>query len=117
MSPPDIGRHQVYLLSQAFECHYEFMSHRVLDAIRGTDVKIKLFPAGGINTKDDYLYVINEQKPLAKFAIFNDPTQNLTMIKRYESGSSSIRSSVKRQSKSIVGDFGCSSKSIFFFFY
>ena len=111
IAPPDHGKFQAYLLSQAHECHYEEFSHRLLAAIRYTTMEIRFFPAGGINTKDNFLYVINNENALKPFSSFLSVSQTSMMMKRHVNRTAN--SSIQRPSPSSnVCDFGCSSMFI-----
>ena len=62
IDPPDRGSYQSYLLFDARECHYEVFGNRLVEFIRGTNLFILLFPAGGTISRSVHCYVIKEQQ-------------------------------------------------------
>ena len=108
IAPPDRGSCQSYLLFDARECHYEVFGNRLIESIRGTNLSILLFPAGGTNTRSAHCYVINEQKYLDGFSSTFEQMEALSLLKKYQD----IRISTKSTKRHVAApaDFGICSK-------
>ena len=108
IAPPDRGSCQSYLLFDARECHYEVFGNRLIESIRGTNLSILLFPAGGTNTRSAHCYVINEQKYLNGFPSMFEQMAALSLLKKYQD----IRISTKSNKRHVAApaDFGICSK-------
>ena len=115
IAPPDRGCCQSYLLYKARECHYESYGNAVIESIRGTELSILFFPAGGINTRSAHCYVINEQHHLAPFASqFKEP-EAINLIKTYQTGKEDTEHNKRHVSP--PADFGICSTFVFLCFF
>ena len=111
IAPPDRGCCQSYFLYKARECHYECYGNAVIESIRGTELSILFFPAGGINTRSAHCYVINEQHHLEPFASqFKEPDA-INLIKTYLTGKEDTEHN--KQHVSPPANFGICSTFVF----
>ena len=108
IAPPDRGSCQSYLLFDVRECHYEVFENRLIESIRGTNLSILFFPAGGTNTRSAHCYVINKQKYLNGFSITFEQMKALYLLKKYQD----IHISTKSNKLHVAApaDFGICSK-------
>ena len=89
--------------------------NRLIESIRGTNLSILLFPAGGTNTRSAHCYVINKQKYLNGFSSTFEPMEALSLLKTYQD----IRISNKSNKRYVTApaDFGICSKFFDLLFY
>ena len=80
----------------------------MIESIRGTNLSILLFPAGGTNARSAHCYVINEQKYLDGFSSTFEQMEALSLLKKYQD----IRISTKSTKRHVAApaDFGICSK-------